>query len=162
MLYEYGYANKELPQFKVFNISVYGNAKIKLNNHYFKLYVNWKEKKVILRIYDKNLKIVDELTSWSFEILQEKLERKLKKLAFIHAERKFSHNKVYFKYTDIKFYQLSSFERFLKLIELGMIHVTFRIGVYTTKRKWGDIHDHGTSFSINEQDLERLFDRIYL
>lgn len=162
LVQEYGYPDSQFPQFKVFNLSVYGNRRIKTRNNYFKLYVDWKKKQVILRVYDKNLNIIDELTSWSFEILQEKLERKLSKLALVHAERKFEHNVVYFKYTDIEFYKLISFERFLTLIENGMIKITFRIGVYKDERRFGQIYDHGTAFSIDESDISRLFDRIYL
>lgn len=162
ILQKYGYPDKQYPKFNVFNLSVYGNRKLKLNNHYFKLYVDWKNKKVILRIYDKKLNIIDELTSWSFDMLQEKLERKLNKLALVHAERKFEHNVVYFKYNYIDFYKLISFERFLILIENGMIRITFRISIYKNGKRFGQIYDHGTCFSINECDISRLFEKIEL
>lgn len=160
ILEKYGYPDSQYPQFKVFNVSVYGHRKIKLNNHYFKLYVDWKNKKVVLRVYDKNYHIIDDLTSWSFDILQEKLERKLKQLAFIRANRKFEHNVVYFKYTTIDFYMLKSFNDFLILIENGIIRITFRIGVYKDNKRFGKIYDHGTCFSIDEYNIERLFDKI--
>lgn len=162
ILQEYGYPDSQYPQFNIFNLSVYGNRRIKLNDHYFKLYVDWENKKVILRIYDKKLNIVDELTSWSFDILQEKLERKLSKLAFVHAERKFEHNTVFFKYTQIDFYKLTSFEKFLILIENGMVRITFRISVYKDEKRLGQIYDHGTCFSIDENDISRLFEKIEL
>lgn len=162
LVQKYGYPDSQFPQFKVFKLSVYGNKKIRTKNNYFKLYVNWKDKQVTLQVYDKNLNIIDELTSWSFDMLQEKLERKLSKLALVHANRKFEHNIVYFKYTDIKFYQLISFERFLTLIEDGTIRITFQIGVYKGERRFGEIYDHGTAFSIDESNISRLFDQIYL
>lgn len=162
LLQEYGYCYRDNQKFKVLNLSVYGNRKIKLNNKYFKLYVNWNQKKITLRVYDKNLNIIDELTSWSFELLKEKLERKLNKLAIIHADRKFEHNIVYFKYTDIKFYKLTSFEKFLILIENGIIRITFRIGVYKDEKRFGKTYDHGTCFSINEYDITRLFNEVDL
>lgn len=162
LLQEYGYPDSQYQEFKIFNVSVYGNRRIKLNNHYFKIYVDWQNQKVILRVYDKNFNIIDQLTSWSFTLLKEKLERKLTQLALVHAECKFEHNKVYFKYVDINFYQLNSFERFLTLIEIGMITITFRIGVYKSGRRFGQIYDHGTCFSIDESDISRLFDRVYV
>lgn len=162
LLIEYGYPDHQYPQFKVFNLSIYGHRKIKLNNNYFKLHVDWKNKKVILRIYDNDFRIIDELVSWSFEILQEKLERKLNKLAFVRAERKFEHNIVYFKYKQINFYQLISFERFLTLIENGIIRITFRIGIYKNEKRFGQIYDHGTCFSIDEYNITKLFKQIYI
>jgi hypothetical protein len=162
LLKEYGVPDKEFPQFNVLNLSVYGNRRVKLGNYYFKIFVDWKNEKVVLRVYDSKFKIVDELTSWSFEMLKEKLERKLDKLAIVHADRKFEHNTVYFKYTKIDFYQLTSFEKFLTLIELGMIRITFRIAVYKDKRRFGNIYDHGTSFSIDECEIPRLFTLINL
>lgn len=159
---EYGYPDRELPQFNVFNLAVYGNRKVKLNNHYFKLYVDYSNKKVLLRIYDNKFKIVDEIVSWSFEILKEKLERKLKYLVLIHADRKFEHNQVLFKYKDIKFYELTSFKKFLWLIENGMIKIVFRIGVYKGNYRYGEIYDHGTAFSIDEKNISRLFNRMYI
>lgn len=162
LLQEYGYPDNKYPEFKIFNLAVYGHKRIKLNNHYFKLYVDWQNKKVILCVYDKSLNIIDQLTSWSFELLQEKLERKLSLLALVHAERKFQHNKVYFKYTNIAFYRLNSFERFLLLIDNGIIKITFRIGVYKDEKRFGQIYDHGTCFSIDKNDISRLFDEIEL
>lgn len=162
ILKKYGYPHSNFPQFKIFNLSIYGNRKIKLNNNYFKLYVDWENRNITLRIYDKNLNIVDNLTSWSFDLLQEKLERKLRKLAIIHADRKFEHNTVYFKYKNIDFYKLISFERFLILIENGIVRISFRIGIYKDRKRLGEIYDHGTSFSIDEHNITRLFNKIIL
>ena len=156
----YGYPDKEFPQFNIFNISIYGNRKIRLNNTFFKLYVDRINQKVFLRIYDTNNKIIDELTSWSFEILNEKLQRKLKYLALIQAEKKYINNKIYFKYNNIDFYSLISFDKFLWLIEMGMIRVTFRIGIYKSKDKLGKMYDHGTCFNIEQENIDRLFNKI--
>jgi len=59
---EYGYPDSKFPHFKIFNLSIYGNRRFILNNNYFKLYVDWKNKNIILFIYDKNLNIIDKLT----------------------------------------------------------------------------------------------------
>lgn len=157
---KYGYPDSELPEFNVFNLSIYGNRKIRLNNHYFRLHVDYSRKKVILRIYDKIGNIIDDITSWSFDLLKEKLERKLTYLAFISADRKFENNTVYFRYNDIKFYKLKTFDNFLWLIDHGMIKVTFRIGIHKNERRYGEIYDHGTSFCIGKYDIDRLFTEI--
>ena len=160
---KYGYPCKELPNYNVLNIGVLGNRKTKIpSNYYFKLVVNWKEKKVILNIYDKNEALIDTKCSWSFELLQEKLERKLSTLAYIKAERKWNSQErvVYFKYTEVNFYKLKSFDQFIKLLEIGKIKIIFKIGIYKTGKRKGQIHDHGTSFSIKDCNLQFLFDKI--
>ena len=90
-----------------------------------------------------------------------KLERKLNYLCFVHADTYYSNSQLYVKYNNDNYYKLKSFGRFIELIEEGKISVTFRIGVFNSGRKKGQIHDHGTTFSIEEKDLESLFDRIY-
>lgn len=156
----YGYPDRDFPQFNVFNISVYGSRRVKLNNHYFKLYVDHINKEIVLRIYNSKLQIIDEFVRWSFDILKEKLERKLKYLVLVHADRKFEHNEVLFKYRNIKFYTLKSFQDFLSLIENGMIKITFKIGIYKGNYRFGEIYDHGTSFSIDESNISKLFDDV--
>lgn len=160
LYHEYGYPDKELPQFNVFNLSIYGNRKIRLNKNYFKLYVDNTNKRITLRIYDINHKIIDELISWSFDMLREKLERKLTYLALVRADKKYINNKIYFKYHTINFYKFDCFDKFLWLIENGMIRITFRIGIYKKGQKFGQIYDHGTCFSIDERYVSRLFNKI--
>lgn len=159
---KYGKADKECPQFNTFNLAIYGNRKVKYNQNYFKLYVDYNKKQVFLKVYDLNNNIIDSDAAWSFDLLKEKLERKLKCMALIHADRKFAHNTVYFKYKDIAFYNLISFDRFLVLLTKGIIKVTFRIGFYKNDKKFGQVYDHGTSFSINENNLEKLFKKVEL
>lgn len=159
---KYGKADKEYQQFNTFNLAIYGNRKVKYNQNYFKLYVDYNKKQVFLKVYDLNNNIIDSDAAWSFDLLKEKLERKLKCMALIHANRKFAHNTVYFKYKDIAFYNLISFDRFLVLLTKGIIKVTFRIGFYKNDKKFGQVYDHGTSFSINENNLEKLFKKVEL
>jgi hypothetical protein len=32
--------------------------------------------------------------------------------------------------------------------------------VYKTEKRFGQIHDHGTTFNINKNDIEKLFKKI--
>lgn len=159
---QYGYPDSQLPQFKIFYLSVYGSREVFYNNYYFKLEINREQKKIVFYVFDKYHHLMDNTISWTFEILKKKLERKLKYLAFIHAERKFQRNKVLFKYTKATFYELISFEKFLELIRCGIIRITFQIGVYKSGKKFGQIYDHGTVFNIHEKNIEKLFKKIEL
>ena len=63
----------------------------------------------------------------------------------------------YFKYNSIKIYYLKDFEKFITLIEDGVIRVNFKLNIKTYGDKIGQIHDHGTSFDILEKDITKLY-----
>ena len=154
----YGYPDKALKNYKVLLNSIYCNEFCKVGLfHYFKLKVDYKNKKVVLCIYDYYKNLLEDAVYWDFDILKEKLERKLSYLAFVNAHRKFIDGKEYFKYYKINFYKLRSFDRFLLLLEKRKIRVTFKISVFKSGKNFGKIHDHGTSFDIKEDDLLLLF-----
>ena len=60
----------------------------------------------------------------------------------------------------MKIYKLKDFETFIDLIENGIIRISLKIGVFRTGKKIGQIHDHGTSFCIEEDNLDKLYDLI--
>lgn len=158
-----GYPDKQMPKTKIFNMNF--NAKgYKLIGWYKegKIIVNRKQEKIefIAReIYGKKFPID---TSWSFKMLEDKLNLKLKYLARIIADVKIIDNTEYFHYNQIKFYKLKSFDSFISLIEKGYINISFNIGVYRDKDKKGKIHDRGVGFSINRKYLNLLYDEIYI
>ena len=59
-----------------------------------------------------------------------------------------------------KTYKLSDFNTFLILLSKGVIGITFSIDVYKNEKRYGQMHDHGTTFNINKKDIEKLFIRI--
>ena len=69
---------------------------------------------------------------------------------------------LFYRYLSISFYRLRSFETFLKLLETGIISVSFKLGYFKSGEHYGEIYDHGTSFDISKEDLEKLFEPIYL
>lgn len=154
----YGYPDKVLIKYKVLNVSINANNSTLVANKYlFKLFVNRKEQKTYLGISDKNFQILEKKVFWDFNILKEKLTHKLNYLAFVKAWPKNVNGDIYYKYYHMDFYQLKSFEEFLNLLEEGMIRITFKLGIYRSKDKLGEIHDRGTSFEIQEENFEKLF-----
>lgn len=156
----YGYPDKTFPDFKVFHMSLYTNSKKRINNHmYAYLQVNRDKKNITLKICDiYTNEIIDDYTSWSFEMLEEKLMRKLKYLFFIRTESKRDcKGNIYFRYKNYKCYKLKSFNDFINAIEKGKIRITFSIGVFKTGKRFGQIYDHGTSFNIKVNFLNCLF-----
>lgn len=154
----YGYPDKVLKECKVINNEFFASKIKNLGARYkAKLKIDWENEKLRLIILNNYLQIVDSEVSWSFDLLKEKLFRKLKHLAFIEAQSKFIRDIEYFKYTDLHIYQLKDFNTFLELIEKGIIKVTFKIGVVRSGDRKGEINDHGTSFSISKENLSKLY-----
>ena len=154
----YGYPDKVLKEYKVINNEFFANKIKNLGSKYkAKLKIDWENKKLRLIILNNCLQIVDNEVSWSFDLLKEKLYRKLKYLAFIEADSKFINGVEYFKYNNLHIYELKDFNTFLRLIETGIIKVTFKIGVVRTGNRKGEINDHGTSFSISRENISKLY-----
>lgn len=159
----YGYPHKLLPMYNILNNSVYANRKNKIgSNFYFKLEIDKTEKKIYLIVYDKNKIKIEKSTYWDFDILEEKLNRKMKILALIKAYSKKENNVELFKYSDFNIYTLRGFDNFIELIEKGIIRLSFKLNIRTKGSKIGQIHDHGTSFEILEKDILKLYNKYEL
>lgn len=157
----YGYPDYKLKEYKVLNTSIYSNYKNKVGiKYYFELKVDKEKQKIFLLIFNLKKELIEDIVYWDFDILEEKLYRKLKYLAFIKADKLTNQNKKYFKYYLMKIYKLKNFDTFVSLIEKGIIRISLKIGVFRTGKKIGQIHDHGTSFCIEEDNLEKLYDLI--
>jgi len=158
-----GYPDKNHPEFKVFHVSVFGNSKTKVGYRYsYQLKVDYLYQVIRLLIFDRYDRLIDWSMSWSFDQLKLRLEKKLTYLALVPTKKWEMNGNLYFKYLDIKFYHLRNFDTFLKLIESGVIRVAFKLSYYKSGEHYGEIHDHGTTFEIQEQDIEKLFESIYL
>lgn len=157
----YGYPDMIYKNQKLLNTSIQANCSTLVGNRFlFKLIVDYEEQKLFLLITDKNMNFIEKKSYWSFAVLKEKLERKLKYMALVKAWPNNIDNETYYKYYDIDFYKLKTFEEFIRLIEDGTIRVTFKIGIFKKGVRAGEIHDRGTAFEIQEIDMLKLFDKI--
>ena len=158
---KYGYLDSN--NYKILNFVLYGEFLKPINNEYSaKLRIDYKNKKVIMEIYNKDNELIDNLSSWSFELLEEKLCRKLDYVCLVEGDKKFSHNVLYVRYDKYKFYKLKKFSNFIRLLKRGQIRISFTLGVYKSGSKSGKMHDHGTQFSIRKENIKLLFDEIEL
>lgn len=158
---KFGYPDKDLTEQRVFKGSVTCNNFTNIGLYYkFKLIVDKDLKLIRLIVVNKSEQLIDDKTSWSFELIQEKLERKLQYLALIHSDSKIINGKEFFKYTNIEFYKFNNFDKFIEAINNGLIRITFKVGVFKSGPKKGNIHDHGTGFDINEKNLLSLYTKI--
>jgi hypothetical protein len=158
---KYGYPDSILKQYKVLNTSIYANEKGKVGlNYFFKLKIDKSKEKIFLLIYNKKDNLIEDSVYWDFDIIKEKLYRKLKFLAYVKAIKKVINGKNYFKYYEMKLYKLKNFEEFINLLDIGVIRISIKIGVFREGKRKGKIHDHGTSFCIQEENLNKLYELI--
>ena len=157
----YGYPYYKNKNLKVLNNSVFSNLITNIGVFYkFKLNVNYNDERIYLHVFNLDGKLIDTSTYWSFKYLEEKLERKLKFLAIIYANNKFIDGWEYFKYEKLNLYELKDFKYFILLIDKGLIRVTFKIGSEVDKDGNIKIHDHGTGFDININNIDSLYTKI--
>ena len=159
-IYEnYSYYNN----FKSFKGDVYCNCTSEIGTKFiFKTKIDYEEKKIILEILDSNLDLIDNSIYWTFKSIKNRLTTKLNYLALVKAYPYKKDNIVYYKYTSIDFYKLSSFENFLTLLEKGLIYITFNIDTFKTGNRKGQIHDHVTAFKIKNVAINTLFKEIII
>ena len=161
LLSSYGYYRRNCMEYKVFNGTVVANSIEKIGmSYYFSLEVSYKEEKVKLIVYDKNKVKIDDTVYWTFGNLENALYRKLKYLALIQVWSTQKNGIRYYKYYRYDIYKLSNFYTFLSLIEKGIISVTFSIDIFKEEKRYGQIHDHGTTFDIDKDKIEMLFNKV--
>ena len=122
--------------------------------------VNYEEKKIELWAFNHKDENINIGISWSFDYLKERLELKLKYLAFVRVSSSIICGEGYYHYHKIDFYKLKDFNTFINLIDMGIIEITFKIGTHKEGSRIGKEYDHGTDFSIKVSDLELLYDKI--
>lgn len=157
----YGYPDKTHPEYRVFNVSIYSDKKC-LVNHDVVAYLRVDQSKRVVSLCFENILTgeVDEETSWTFDLLEEKLLRKLQRLFIVRYLMRKNSNGVFFKYQNYDCYVLKDFDSFINAIEAGIVRVSFNIGVFKSGKRLGQIYDHGTSFSIQLKDLSKVFTRV--
>lgn len=158
-LYEsYGYPDRHNKNYKVFNQSFSATKRTYVNKCTFgKLHVDRKNKLVMLVFYDNNYNIINNDTSWSFDMLQQKMDIKLKQLLIMYAKRSNFNGTSYCKYLRYDFFHYKGFDYFLNAIEKGYIKITFAIDVFKKGPRIGKVHDHGTSFDIDTRFIKEIF-----
>lgn len=155
----FGSSDKKIPEMKVLHTSVFAN---KFNTHKsgngFKVFVDYPNKQIKLLIKDLSSdKIVYDDVYWSFEVIKEIIETKLKYIAFIQAKTEKKDNKEFFHFTKMTLLSEFSFENFIQLLEDGSIMFDIRIGIYRNGKSIGKTHDHGSGFRISKRNLKKAF-----
>ncbi len=161
ILEDLGYPSKWNKEYKVLMVKLNALSYSRIGwDKKVKLKVNYKEQKIELDAINRNKIKIDIAISWSFEWLKQCVMNKLKYLAIIKADNEKIDEIEYFKYSEINFYKMKDFSVFLKLIERGIISITFCIDVFKSGCRIGQIYDHGTTFTINLWNINELYEEI--
>ena len=157
---KYGYADKNMPKYKILNIPLSTTSSTYLgNNIFFKLQVNNKKERIELIIVKNKIKMQTNIY-WTFQMLQERIERKLKHLAIVFANSKQIKKEEYLYYNEINFYKLKSFNTFISLVENGDIKIYIRTGIFKSGKRIGELKNRGTCFKIAISNIEKLYTKI--
>lgn len=158
-----GYPDRLNKEYRVFNMSFNASTFTKIGYYKkAKIIVDRKKQKINLVAYDSKNNNLNVYISWSFTLIKERLNSKIKTLALIIADTKIINKEEYFYYNKINFYKIKSFETFISLIENGTITITFKIGVFRSGQRKGQIHDRGTDFSLSHKDINKLYNLIQI
>ncbi len=158
----FGYPDKDYRNIKVFKGEVDSIHKKKIGLFYsYKLFVDYFNKRIILQIYDYKYNLINDKIYWDFDSIKEKLNIKLQYLAVFTVQKCFSNDYLYFLFNDLKIFELKSFDVFLSLIDIGLITIQFKTGVAKSGKYIGKFQDHGTSFRIAKNNLNKLFNKLY-
>ncbi len=122
--------------------------------------INDRENKTIkIGVYDYNTQtLLDDSVGYTYECLSKILNKKLKRLFYVSAQRKSDidgNEEFYFDKAEI--FTEPSFEQFLMMIDNGLIMYDIRIGSYGSGTKYGKPHDHGSGFRIQESNIHLLY-----
>lgn len=160
---KYGYPDKDYPSIRVFKGDVFSNKFNSIGLYYkFKLKTDYKRKKIVLEIYNKKYVLLNNDIYWDFDTLKFKLNSKIQKLAIFTTEKNIFDSDLYFKYINLEMFEVKDFETFLELLEKGYIYISFKTGINKSGPYIGKFRDHGTSFKISKNNLEKLFNKISL
>lgn len=159
-LQKYGIQNEKYDKKEI-----YLNLKTKeytfQNGYYFKLKIEKEEERIYIETYNNKYQLIEKEYYIDFKSIKEILELKLNTLAHIRASMRMFDNKKYFRYYQIQLYKNKGFEVFLKLLEQDIINTSFICRVSKTKYTEGKNKNKGFHFTINQENINKLFNEIY-
>lgn len=156
----YGNPYEDKPDLKKLHASMFATKYSLVYDKYNFRLINDRENEVILiGVYNPQTnELVDKSVGYTYQCLEDILNRKLKNLLFVSAETKIVSGIEYFHFNRAEAYYGPSIERLLQLIDDGVIMYDIRIGSYSSGRNYGKAHDHGSGFRILEKNIHLLFE----
>lgn len=157
----FGSPYEENPDLKRLHTSMFATRFNSFDGNYsFRLIHDRAERAIRIGVYDLATKrLIDANAGYTYACLETVLHRKMKNLFYVRAERRFraADGVEEFRFDRAEIYAGPSLDRFLQLIDDGLIMYDIRIGSYKSGRSYGKAHDHGSGFRILESNLKLLY-----
>lgn len=156
----YGYYDYKYPDKKVLRVDLKANEIKKSHNYKFKLFLDKKNNKLFLEVYDLFDSLIERKSFVYLDKIIERLNLKLRNLAIIHGSRKIINDLEYFRYYELDAYKLRDNNIFLDLIEEGKIFVTLESRIGKSGYNDGKYKNKNLVFKIEREYLDELFYKI--
>ena len=156
----YGTPYDSNPNLNRLHTSMFASKYNTYNGRFSFRLINDKQAKIIkIGIYSVDSKcLLDSSVGYTYSSIERILAKKLKNLFYVSAERKYKDGDEYFNFNKAEIYTDPSLDKFLNLLDAGLIMYDIRIGSYQSGPKYGKPHDHGSGFRIIEKNIRLLYD----
>ena len=161
LLMKYGKIDCIYKNKKILFASLIFNEDVLVNDQfYFRLEMDDKRKRLYLVVFDLNKNLLEKEAYINLETIRNRLQIKLSNLAIVWASKRKINEELYFRYYKIVFYRLTSFDKFVQLLENNVIKIDIvgrlsRSGIEKGRQK-----NKGLVFKIDKQNIELLFNVI--
>lgn len=156
---KFGVQDNKNPSLKKIHTSIFANKFNNYDRRYSFRLINDSNGYIKIGVYDIVTKdLIDEEVGYTYEVLDEILHKKLDKLLYVIAENEYRNHDEYFYFYRAHIYTKLCLNKFLELLDEGLIMYDIRIGSYKSGPKYGEAHDHGCGFRIKASNLKLLYD----
>lgn len=156
---KYGIPYEENPDLNKLHTSMFANKFNTSNGKFSFRLINDPNGFIKIGVYDINTKkLIDNNVGYTYECIRSILNKKLKNLFYVSAKREYRNGDEFFFFDKAEIYTNPSLNRFLDLLNKGLIMYDIRIGSYQSGDKYGKAHDHGSGFRILEPNLRLLYE----
>ena len=156
----YGTPYEDNPKIKNLHTSLFAKKLNSYKGKYaFTLINDRRAKRIFIGIYSlRTKKMIDKTCGYLYSDLEPIFKKKLKNLFYVNATtKKDSKGTEYFHFNQAEIFEQPSFDKFLDLLDKGIIMFDIRIGSYKSGNNFGKTHDHGSGFRIIDKNLYKLY-----
>ena len=157
---KYGQPYPDNTDLKKLHVSMFASKYTLAYEQYNFRLINDRDNAVIrIGIFDPvSNRLIDNSVGYTYKCLEERLKNKLSNLFYVSAETVTIGDKEHFHFNRAEIFTNPSLERFVNLIDDGVIMYDIRIGSYSSGRNYGKAHDHGSGFRILERNIHLLYE----
>ena len=158
---KFGSKYTEFPGLKKLHTSIFANKYNSCGRKYmFKLINDVVDERIYIHVYSKDYELLDDSCYYTYEDINEVINTKLKGLLYVTAATRKNKKtkKEEFWFNKAEIYDNPTLERFLDLLDEGIIMYDIRIGCYHSGPNFGKSHDHGSGFRIRAKHLVDLYE----